>query len=242
MKRYPLQAFRLFISFLPFIFFIAEAQNLSPQARRTPKTTDLFNGLPIVRPPAEFVGDIYFNSQWGPATVILYENGDTIKGFDVRYNIYFDEIDFRTQNGERALVTSKVKSFTLQDSLTRQSTEFVNSQEYTIEGVPLIGLFEVLVNGRVPLFKRHTLIVKDPDYHPALNAGSRDIRIFKHSDYYAAFGKELSLVKGKKKVLASFGDKAQAVEAYIKTNKILVFEQNGLIRVFEFYNSLLDNP
>lgn len=198
--------------------------------------------MPIVKPAPGLVGDVYFNSHWGLASVHLYEYDVPIEGFYGRYNIYFDELDLKTQQGERALASSKVKSFVLQDSLSTQTIHFVNSNEYTSDGVPLTGFFEVLVAGQTPLFKRHTVIVKDPDYHPSLNAGSRDVQISRRSDYYAAFGKEVTLVKGKKKILASFGDKAAEVEAFIKTNKLSASERNGLIHIFTYYNSLLDKP
>ena len=223
-----------------FIFLLLpcsiQAQNLSPASKITPIMTNLLNGMPIVRPPSNVVGNIYFDERWRPSSFTLYENKETIEGYPIRYNIYFDELDVKTNNGERALASSKVKSFILRDSVTNS---FINAQEYTLDEVPLKGFLEVLVDGPVQLLKRFYLIIKDPDYNPAIGAGSRDTRISMHFDFYYASENKMFEIKGKKKLLASFGNKASEVETFMKANSVSASSPEGMVKIFTYYNSLL---
>ena len=230
----------LFTLLLLLISVSMSGQNFSSEKQLYPKFRDLFNGLPFATPNSRVSTDIYFDEEWKLGTVILHETNDTIKGFLLRYNIYLNEIEIRSQSGIRALANAKVKRFTFQDSVSTASTQFVNSRPYTLDEVPLLGFFELLVDGQVPLLKRHTITIKEPDYIPALNTGSRDMEIKRNTEYYVAFGSILTVVKGKKKLLEAFGQHAEAVNAFMKTNYLHVYDQNGLIRILEYYNTLLN--
>ncbi len=239
MKWFKHQLVILF-TFLMLLFSVQiSGQNLSPQSQRSPQFEDLFNGLPIVTPNSHVSGDIYLNDKWKLGTITLTERKDTIKGFQIRYNVYFNEIEVNAQSGVRRLTSARVKRFSFEDSILRRSTEFVNSTQYLLDGVPLIGFFELLVNGQMPLLKRYTMTIKEPDYLPALTAGSRDIEIRKQTDYYIAIGNVLKAVKGKKKLLEAFGEKAATVKSYMKVNDLYPSTQDGLIRILEYYNTLL---
>ncbi len=229
--------FKSSLSLLLLVSCFAAGQNLSPASRTTPIMTNLLNGMPIVRPPSNVVGNIYYDERWRMSSFTLYENKETIEGYPIRYNIYFDELDVNTNTGERALESSRVKSFVLRDSIITNS--FTNAREYTLDEVPLKGFLEVLVDGQVQLLKRFYLIVKDPDYNPAIGSGSRDTRILTHSDLYYARENKMFEIKGKKKLFASFGDKAAEVESFMKTNSVTASTQEGMVKIFTFYNSLL---
>jgi hypothetical protein len=211
-------------------------QNLSTASRRNIYTTDLMNGLPIARPVSGIEGDPYLNSEWRRASVKLYDVDEPVDNYKVQYNIHFDELAFNLPTGIKAIDGSRVKSFTF----TGDSTEtFINAKEYKLDGTPLRGFFEVLVDGPSPLLKKYYVIVKAPDYQPALNTGSRNTRITKRSDTFFAKGDELVEVKGKKKLLAAFGDQAGAMEKFMKERALFPNDQASLITIFTHYNSLL---
>ena len=46
-------------------------------------------------------------------------------------------------------------------------------------------------------------------------------------------------IKNKKKLLASFGDKSVEVEKFMKVNSISASSQEGMVKIFTYYNSLL---
>ena len=89
------------------------------------------------------------------------------------------------------------------------------------------------------LLKRFSLIVKDPDYNPAIGAGSRDTKISAHFNFYYAKEKEMTEIKSKKKLLASFNDKSAEVEKFMKMNSISASSQEGMAKIFVYYNSLI---
>ncbi len=212
------------------------AQNLSAAARRTPVFTDLMNGLPIARPASGIEGDPYLNTQWRRANVKLYDVEDEITTYKVQYNIYFDELTFQLPTGVKAIDGSRVKSFVFNGDTTQT---FINAKQFNQDGTPLRGFFELLVEGPSPLLKKYYVIVKDPDYQPALNTGSRNTRITKRTDLYFAKDDEVFEVKGKKKLLAAFGDKSSAMEKFMKDNALYPNDEKSVIRIFKYYNSLL---
>ncbi|MBS1977682.1 MAG: hypothetical protein JST46_09950 [Bacteroidetes bacterium] len=215
----------------------ADAQNLSPASRRNPYFTDLLNGLPIARPPSEVQGDIYMKD-WLPGTVSLMDRDMTITGYLVRYNIYLKEVEFHTAMGDRALQNSLVREFTINDTVANRQHHFINGKSLKSDGVPIWNFFELLYDGKVPLLKEYYVEIKDPDYQPALNAGSRDTRIIKHSRMWSAVGGDLRPVKGRKKVMEIFGDKAGEVDKYAKENTLAYNEEKDLVKIFAYYNTL----
>ena len=154
----------------------------------------------------------------------------------MRYNIYFDELEFKTQKGVRAIEASKVQSFVMKDSA---ELKFINAKEYQLEGTPLTGLLLMLQDGPVQVFRKYSIDVKAPDYHPALNAGSRDTRLNKRSELLYAKDGQIFVFKNKKKLMPFFGDKTEKVEQFIKNNKIYVNDERTLIAVIQYYSTLL---
>jgi hypothetical protein len=229
---------------LPALFILAgilfpiltHAQNLSAGSRRNILFTDLMNGLPITRPPSGIQGEPYYSSDWRLTSVEIYDVKEIVNGNYTRYNIYSNELEFRTPAGIKAIGGPRVKNFTFRDTA---SIRFTNAAEFKLDGVPLSGFFEVLVDGPAPLFRKYYIIVKPPDYHPALNAGSRDTKLTTHSDLFCGKGEEVFPVKGKKKLMTYFGDKADQVEKFIKDQSVHLGDEAGLKKVFTYYNSLL---
>ncbi|HWA33686.1 MAG TPA: hypothetical protein VG737_06130, partial [Cyclobacteriaceae bacterium] len=221
------------LSLSPYFCF---TQNLSAGARRTPVFTDLMNGMPITRPPSRVLGDPFLSSKWNVTSISLYNVEEKIEGQQTRYNLYFDEMEYQTPEGVRVLGGSRIKSFSYKDSL---ASKYVNAKDYLFEGSPLVGFFEVLVDGPAPLLKKYYVLVKDPDYNPALNAGSRDTRIVRYSDLYCAKGNQVIKAKRKKDMMAFFGDKAEHMKEYMKRYSLFFGEEAHLRVIFQYYNSLL---
>jgi len=214
----------------------AQAQITAAAPKTTPSFVYLLNGMPLARPASGIIGNIYYDEEWKPCSFTISETNQVIDGYPGRYNIFYDELDVNTTTGEKAIESRKIKSFTLGE--LKKST-FINASDYSVDGAPLRGFLEVLVEGPAPLFKRHTLIIKEPDYNPALSAGSHDSKIIKQSELFYAKGTELVKAKNKKKIMASFGGKASQVEDHFKSNPVSFTDEAGLITIFTYYNSLL---
>jgi len=222
-----------------FISQFAVAQNLSPQSRRTPLVSDLFNGMPIAKPASEVVGDVYLSSGWNKGSLLLYEISDSLDGYFIRYDMQSSQLEIKTPAGVRVLQDKRIKSFHFKDSATQQDRKFINAKEYTKKDVPVNGFLEILTEGVSPLFKQHYLAVKAPDYQPALNSGSRDTRITKVSDLYYGQGIALLKITNAKRFLSSAGQQADKLAQYIKINKLSFKDERDLIVLFSHYNALL---
>lgn len=216
----------------------AVGQNLAPQARRMPKSSDMLNGMPFAKPATQVVGDPYFNPHWGKTMIQLSEGDQTIDDYYGRYDLYSAEVQVRTQAGVRAVPAAKIKELVYTDSVSGVPFRFINVIHFAFEGTNLQGLFEVLADGNMKLLRAHKTVIKEPDYNPALSSGSRDVRIVKETEMYYTVGNQMYKVKSKKKFLATLGDRESSTEAYMKEAK-LSMNNDDLIKLF---NHLNGNP
>lgn len=201
---------------------------------------EMMFGIPI--PEGKVIGDTYLSTEWKKSVILLYEKGRLIEGFPVRYDIKSDELDVKGRSEVKVLEGRKVKSFMWIDSTRTEPYYFINARDFKEEGVPLVGFFEVLVDGNSPLFKKTDISVKKADYNVTLSMGSRDDKILKSSSYYLADGSSVSEIPGsKKKFLQLLKGKADEVESYMDTNNLSVKKEEELIAIFKYYNSIKNN-
>jgi hypothetical protein len=203
-------------------------------------TNEMMYGIPL--PEGKVIGDTYLSTQWKRSVILLYENNKLLEGYPVRYDINADELDVRGVNGVKVLAGKKVKSFVWIDSARKEPYYFVNAKDYKEDGVPLIGFFEVLVDGTSPLFKKINITVKKADYNVTLSVGSRDDKILKNPAYYLAEdNKVYEIPASKKKFLPLLKRNASQVEAYMESNGLSPKKEEDLLLIFKYYNSLNNN-
>ena len=202
---------------------------------------DLIYGIPITE--GKVIGDTYLETHWQNANILLYEKEQLIKGFPVRYDIRLDELEVKARNGVKVLSGEKIRSFMWIDSATKLPSYFVNAKDFkNDDNVAYTGFFQVLADGDLPLFKKTVIDIKKADYNIQLNVGSHDDKIIKKTDYYTMKGKQVVEVpSGKKKLIASFPDKSDEVEKFIKESDLNVNKEEHLRLIFEYYNSLVNN-
>jgi hypothetical protein len=200
-------------------------------------TGDLIVGIPSER-ASDVIGDSYWDIHFGPSAILLYEKEKLVEGYFTRYDVQNDEFEFLTDKQIKVLPGSKVKNIAWMDSVTEIKRFLVNAKEYTTEGVPLTGFFEVLVDGKTALFKKIYLEIKKPDFSPALNVGSKDTRIIKRDQYYFNSGKEVYRIKSKKDLEPLFRNKAEQMNSFIKDEKIKFTKEYDLMRLFVYYATL----
>lgn len=192
----------------------------------------------ISAPPGRTLGDYYLDNKWNKGTIMLEGTETLIEGYPLKYDLKSQTVEISTKNGIKLLDTKKIASLVWIDSLLGVPRYFVNAGKFKEEEVPLTGLLQVIVDGKKPLIAKTTILVKKPDYVPALDVGSRDTKISKKQTYYLSDQGNLIKITGKKKLLPFFGENAREVDNFIKTNNIDLREEAGLKRTFEFYNGL----
>lgn len=225
----------------------AQSTNAIPSNIRATNTADrlsdgglavgeLLIGMPV--PAGEVIGNTYLDENWKKTTLLLMNTDKLIEGYLCRYNIQSNQIEVKNPAGVSAVAGSKIKSFVWIDADTEAPTYFVNAQEYSIAGVKQSGFLTVLVDGYLPLFKKTTIVVRQPDYKPELHMGSRDTQILKKDIYYYSKERELIEIKGrsKKKFLEIFEDSSEEMEKYIQANSLDVNNEVNRVMIFEYYN------
>ena len=212
------------------------AINLMQQVKAGVTTSDVFFEIPL--PAGKVIGDTYLDTEWKPGSIMLFDSDKMVKGYPIRYDINTNEIEISSSTGVKVLFGKKVRSFMWLDSLTDTPHYFVNASTYIEDNVaPLTGFFEVLADGNFPLFKRTVLVVEKANYNHQLNAGSRDDKIIKQVDYFAASGnKMIPLPSSKKKFFVLFGERAEEVMNYSKQNAPRIAREDDLKAIFDFYN------
>jgi hypothetical protein len=196
-------------------------------------------GIPL--PPGKVVGDGYLNKNWMVSSVLLYQDDKLLEGYPVRYDILLDELEVRGKSGVKVLEGPKVKSFSLVDSISGRPKYYVNAKEYKMEdNTPLVGFFEVLADGTLPLFGKPTVAVKRANYSVHFDVGTRDDQILKSYEYFTSReGVVFALPTSNRKLLALFGDKASAVNKFIRINSLSTADPFHLARIFQHYNDLV---
>jgi len=196
--------------------------------------------LPSIPAPAAGVkGDVYLFPEYRLTTFQLYDNNKLAEGHKARFDIKNNEFDLRTQQGIRVLSGDRVRGLVWVDSLTRKAQYMVNGKDFMSAGqVPFTGFFQILADGKITLLRRTEVIVKNPDFHPALNVGSRDYRIIKKHQTYYAIGREARPWGGKKQALSIFEEKESEVREFIKVNRLDLSKEEHVLLLFEHVNRL----
>ena len=201
---------------------------------------EMMFGIPL--PEGKVIGDTYLSTAWKRSVILLYDKNKLIEGFPVRYDIYADELDVKGASGIKVLEGRRVKSFMWIDSSRTEPYYFINAKDFKVNGVPLIGFYEVLVDGNSPLFKKMNITVKKADYNVTLSIGSRDDKILKNPTYYLADGNSAYEIPGsKKKFLQMLKAKADEVESYMDFNGLSIKKEEELVLICKYYNSLKNN-
>ncbi len=189
--------------------------------------------------PIELEGNPYWDEHWGLASVEISGRKELVEGNYVRYDIYRDEVEFNLKDGVKVLPGGKVVSIVWQDSVFSIPRFLVRANQFQENGVPLTGFVEILVDKEMTLLKRSVLDLQQPTYNPALDVGRKNPRIVKGHQYYISINNNLTRLKSKKDIKEVMPNFKSEVENFIKKNSIKVNSENDLIKLVEYYNTLM---
>jgi hypothetical protein len=200
------------------------------------RPSEVMIGIPP--PPGEVIGDSYLEENWFKGSILLYREGDLIEGYMLKYDIEKDLFEIKTSADVKILEGRKAKSFLWQKDSAAAPHYFVNAKDYTKEGVPLTGFFEVLADGPMPLLKKTDIVIQKANYVKEFDTGSRDDKILKREHYYYLIEHNVNEIPNRK--LASlFTDKMIEMDGFIRINGLNPKNESDLQRIFKEYNSLM---
>ena len=186
------------------------------------------------------VGDSFLKNYFSDAAFLLFDQEQVVSGYQTKYDIQRDDFYLLQNRVVRVLEGSKVRNFVVIDSLSKARQQYINGRLLKDEtGSPLSGFFEVLSDGNMALLRKTEIEVKAPDFHPALNVGSKDHRVVKHQLMFYAREGVVGKVPQGKKILSLFPDQEEKMATFIKVNKLDLKSESHLKGLFEYYQSLV---
>ncbi len=160
---------------------------------------------------------------------IKLDNGRTYQG-PLRYDIYSDEIEFKTTDGDIYAVRNPetIQFATLGDV----NFNYFEPGEFK----DVKGFYQLLIIGDYFLYKKYLVELKDPEAaRPYVEAKPARFEI-KDSKYYIMDADGFFTEIKNKKDLVLPGLNANKQESFIKSNKISHKDENDLIEFVNFLN------
>ena len=178
-------------------------------------------------------GSPYLNDEFINGTIFTTSKYQFVD-VPLRYNIYNDELEFKTPTNEvQALATPEI-------------VETVEFGDYKMVYIPYSntkkirnGFFMVEVEGDATLYSRKEIIFKKAE-EPGAYKDAEPAKFVKKSDsYYIRVGlKEAKKVGSKKEIVEIFPDHNDKISSFIKKKKVKSSKPEKLKELVRYYNSL----
>jgi hypothetical protein len=178
-------------------------------------------------------GSPYLNNEFETGTVFTVQK---LKYEDIplRYNIYNDELEFKTPAGE---ILAMAAPETVEKALFG-ATQLIYLP-YTESNKTKKGFFLVLLEGKASLYAKPGVMFKEPSAPAAYKDAEPAAFVKKTDEYYIRIGIEQAvLINSKKDLIAVFPDNQDKIESFIDKNKIKANKPEKLKEVVAFYNSI----
>ncbi|QSE96033.1 hypothetical protein [Fulvivirga lutea] len=198
---------------------------------------EVIDQLPL--PPPKLEGTFYLNEDWVEGDLWL-KNQKVLRGFPLKYDLKNQLLEIKTEYGIKVCQLPLIEKFVikqpLKDSIHYYNTSVVNNITFDVPK----GICEILVNDKVKVIKYQYMEIKEATYNVALSAGERNDKVLKKDKHYVIVRDQVFELKNKvKKNDEVFGQKTSEVEAFAKKNNLKLKDDAEIIKVFEYYNSLI---
>lgn len=192
------------------------------------------SGSPLmVTSYSDYIGSPFFNQKWAKANVIL-RTGTVIKDTLVKYSDLKDELFTRIGSDRYGFFNNTVIAFTITNPNGTQShfNIFPDNGKFA-DG----AFFEVLSNGETKLLKKNAKTITETK--EGIGTAVVTPTIVDNIDYYLLInGKAIRIKKDRKNTIAILKDKQKELHAYIQTARLNLKNDNDLIRLINYYNTL----
>jgi putative protein kinase ArgK-like GTPase of G3E family len=177
----------------------------------------------------------YLHPDWAPAAITL-QNGTIYEGINMMYDQVKDIIIFKTKDGQVKEPIEPVQEFTIRYVHNNEPVQKTFRKGFTGEGVTPNAFLEVLADGKTMLLKKTTKVLFDRKLY---NSATIDREVQSSEEYYVAKDDKLVKVKkSKNSLLAAMPEKADHLQAYIKSNELNLRNESDMIKLVAYYNSL----
>jgi len=152
----------------------------------------------------------------------------------LRYNIFFDELEFKTPTNEiLALATPDIVERAVIGDTVLVYLSYLQANKTKK------GFFVVLDEGKASLYAKPGVMFKKATPPAAYKDPEPAKYLKKSDDYFIGVGsKSPILINNKKSLIAAFPDNQDKIEKYISKNKIKTNDLESLRELVGYYNSL----
>lgn len=180
----------------------------------------------------ETIGHPYLNDQF--VNGVVYSFNRTFTNVPLRYNIYHDYIEFK-QNNETYILDPEPR---IKKVIFDNKYFVVLKFEY--KGKAQHGYLELLDSGKVMLLAKKTVLYREWQEAKALESAATPAKYTRAGDiyFYKIGDGEPQMLRNLKKVIEIFPDKQSELAAFAKTEKLDLKSEDGLKKLFQYYNSL----
>jgi hypothetical protein len=180
----------------------------------------------------EVVGDPYVDSHWGISSIQLEGEAKLVEGMLTRFDILSNELEFKLQEGIRVLPGSKIANVVWVDSVTQRPRFLYNGKNFKLDGAPVDGFLELLVDGSVALYRKYYVEVLKPNFSPALNVGSKDTKVLRK--YWLVFAQDGNLhqVKSRKSLDQLNPELRANANKIVEQHKLNLKNETDVVRLF----------
>jgi len=178
-------------------------------------------------------GSPYLNDDFIDGTIFTTSKYQFVD-VPLRYNIYNDQLEFKTsQNEVQALATPEIVETVELGDFKLVYIPYSNSKKIRN------GFLIVEEEGIASLFSRKEIMFREAEEPGAYKEAEPATFVRKSSSYYIRIGlAEAKKVGSKKEVVKIFPDHNNEISAFIKKNKVKTNKPEKLKELVRYYNSL----
>lgn len=231
--------------FLVFICFFTTSTSLSAQANSVSTTSkwgqQIFlsdvNGRAFENKYADVSGSAYLYPNFKFASIVL-KDGRTYNNVQARLNLVEHEVNFIASNGEQGYIGKGMVTSILFNDTTKEGIKSVFFQTGlpAIDNQTAIHFYQVIVFGKLSLLKS---INKNIEERLNELSGEKSKEFAQRENLYVL--NEGSLKRVKKDAdffINTMANQKEAINQYIRSNKLNFKNEEHLKKLVEFYNSL----
>lgn len=176
-------------------------------------------------------GTPYLDEAYVEGTILFADNK---RSAPIRYNAHKDLIEFQVQGQARVLDPNT----SIKRVYFGESTFVV--EKYREKDITRYGYFTLLDSGKVTLYSKKSVKFQPVLKNRALDGTDVPAEYRRNPDefYFKFAGGEMTEVKNIKSMIAAFPDKKDELSAFAKKEKISPRNEEELVKLVKYYNSL----
>ena len=173
-------------------------------------------------------GSPYFNESYTSGKIKTVSQKEfTIN--NLKYNLATQQLEY-AENDQIYAIQDSVQSFTLKDSLGKENVFFkLNSEN-------VAGFYKIIAEGKISLLKKYT--VKKEETQDWFTKKTVTKNVQHHIYFTNQDGIIKNFIPSMKSINAVLADKKKQVIKFIENEQLNPKQENDLIKVFNFYNTL----